>query len=191
MTADEERNAPLNVEGTQNAVDLANELGAGTSTTSPRSPSPAMYEGHFTEDMFDEGQKLTHPYHRTKFEAEKLVRERVDGAWRVYRPSIVVGNSKTGEMDKIDGPYYFFKAIQKVRHALPEWFPLVGIEVGKTNIVPVDYVAAAMDHIAHQPGLDGQAFHLVDPKGSGPATSSTPSPRPATRRRWRCASTSG
>jgi NAD(P)-dependent dehydrogenase (short-subunit alcohol dehydrogenase family) len=67
-------------------------------------------------------------------------------------------------MDKIDGPYYFFKAIQKARHALPEWFPLVGIEVGKTNIVPVDYVAAAMDHIAHQPGLDGQAFHLVDPK---------------------------
>jgi hypothetical protein len=67
-------------------------------------------------------------------------------------------------MDKIDGPYYFFKAIQKTRHALPEWFPLVGIEVGKTNIVPVDYVAAAMDHIAHLPDLDGQAFHLVDPK---------------------------
>ena len=67
-------------------------------------------------------------------------------------------------MDKIDGPYYFFKAIQKVRHALPEWFPLVGLEVGRTNIVPVDYVAAAMDHIAHQDGLDGQAFHLVNPK---------------------------
>ena len=67
-------------------------------------------------------------------------------------------------MDKIDGPYYFFKAIQKVRHTLPEWFPLVGLEVGRTNIVPVDYVAAAMDHIAHLDGLDGQAFHLVDPK---------------------------
>ena len=67
-------------------------------------------------------------------------------------------------MDKIDGPYYFFKAIQKVRHALPQWFPLVGLEVGRTNIVPVDYVAAAMDHIAHQDGLDGRAFHLVDPK---------------------------
>ena len=85
--------------------------------------------------------------------------------WRVYRPAIVVGNSKTGEMDKIDGPYYFFKAIQKARHYLPEWVPLVGPELGWTNIVPVDYVAAAMDHIAHQPGLDGQAFHLTDPKG--------------------------
>jgi NAD(P)-dependent dehydrogenase (short-subunit alcohol dehydrogenase family) len=88
----------------------------------------------------------------------------VKGTWRVYRPGIVVGNSKTGEMDKIDGPYYFFKAIQKVRNTLPPWFPLIGLEVGKTNIVPVDYVAAAMDHIAHQDDLDGRAFHLVNPK---------------------------
>jgi NAD(P)-dependent dehydrogenase (short-subunit alcohol dehydrogenase family) len=114
--------------------------------------------------MFDEGQELTHPYHRTKFESEKLVRERVKGAWRVYRPSIVIGNSKTGEMDKVDGPYYFFKLLQKVRHALPEWFPLVSLEWGNTNLVPVDYVAAAMDHIAHLEGLDGQAFHIGDPE---------------------------
>ena len=115
--------------------------------------------------MFDEGQKLAHPYHRTKFESEKLVRERVKAPWRVYRPSLVIGDSRTGEMDKIDGPYYFFKLIQKVRHTLPEWFPLISLEWGWTNIVPVDYVAAAVDHIAHQAGLDGQAFHVVDPKG--------------------------
>jgi NAD(P)-dependent dehydrogenase (short-subunit alcohol dehydrogenase family) len=164
MTADEERNRRLNVNGTQNAIDLANELGAGHFHHASSIAVAGEYEGHFTEDDFDEGQELSHPYHKTKYEAEKLVRQGVKGPWRVYRPSVVVGNSKTGEMDKIDGPYYFFKAIQKARHALPEWFPLVGIEVGKTNIVPVDYVAAAMDHIAHQPDLDGQAFHLVDPK---------------------------
>jgi NAD(P)-dependent dehydrogenase (short-subunit alcohol dehydrogenase family) len=164
MTADEERNRRLNVNGTQNAIDLANELGVGHFHHASSIAVAGEYDGHFTEDSFDEGQKLTHPYHRTKFEAEKLVRQRVKSPWRVYRPSLVVGNSKTGEMDKIDGPYYFFKAIQKARGALPQWFPLVGIEVGKTNLVPVDYVAAAMDHIAHQPGLDGQAFHLVDPK---------------------------
>ena len=84
--------------------------------------------------------------------------------WRVYRPAIVVGNSQTGEMDKIDGPYYFFTAIKLARHYLPGWFPLVGPEFGYTNIVPVDYVAAAMDHIAHEPDLDGQAFHLCNPK---------------------------
>jgi NAD(P)-dependent dehydrogenase (short-subunit alcohol dehydrogenase family) len=164
MTADETRNALLNVGGTQNAVDLANALKAGTFHHVSSIAAAGMYEGHFTEDMFDEGQRLSHPYHRTKFESEKLARERTEVPWRVYRPSIVVGHSKTGEMDKVDGPYYFFKAIQKARAVIPPWFPLVGIEVGKTNIVPVDYVAAALDHIAHQPDLDGQAFHLVNPK---------------------------
>jgi thioester reductase-like protein len=164
MTADEERNKRLNVQGTGNAIDLANELGAGRFHHVSSIAVAGLYEGHFTEDDFDVGQKLAHPYHQTKFEAEKLVRQRVKGPWRVYRPGIVVGNSKTGEMDKIDGPYYFFKAIQKVRNTLPPWFPLIGLEVGKTNIVPVDYVAAAMDHIAHQDGLDGRAFHLVNPK---------------------------
>ena len=164
MAADETRNALLNVGGTQNAIDLANAVDAGCFHHMSSIAVAGIFKGHFTEDMFDEGQELTHPYHRTKFESEKLVRGRVKGAWRVYRPSIVVGNSKTGEMDKIDGPYYFFKVIQKVRHALPEWFPLVSVEWGDTNIVPVDYVAAALDHIAHQDGHDGQAFHIVDPK---------------------------
>jgi NAD(P)-dependent dehydrogenase (short-subunit alcohol dehydrogenase family) len=164
MTADEERNARLNVGGTENAVAAANAVKAGIFHHTSSIAAAGMYKGHFTEDMFDEGQKLTHPYHRTKFESERIARTKIDGKWRVYRPAIVVGHSKTGEMDKIDGPYYFFKAIQKVRSTLPQWFPLVGIEWGNTNIVPVDYVAAAMDHIAHQDGLDGQAFHLVNPK---------------------------
>ena len=92
--------------------------------------------------------------------------------WRVYRPAIVVGNSQTGEMDKIDGPYYFFKAIQKLaRHYLPGWFPLIGPELGYTNIVPVDYVAAAMDHIAHQPGPRRPGVPPHQPAGaSAPAT---------------------
>src|SRR5262249_62097898 len=111
-----------------------------------------------------EGQKLEPPYHRTKFESEKLVRERVKSPWRVYRPSLVVGDSRTGEMDKIDGPYYFFKLIQKVRHALPEWFPLISLEWGWTNIVPVDYVAAVVDHIAHAPGLDRPPVHPPAPQ---------------------------
>jgi NAD(P)-dependent dehydrogenase (short-subunit alcohol dehydrogenase family) len=165
MTADdEERNRRLNVLGTQNAVDLANEVGAKHLHYASSIAVAGEHDGLFTEDDFDVEQKLTHAYHRTKFEAEKLVRQQATVPWRVYRPAIVVGDSRTGEMDKVDGPYYFFKAIQKVRHTLPEWFPLIGLEVGRTNIVPVDYVAAAMDHIAHQDGLDGRAFHLVNPK---------------------------
>src|SRR4029078_8261465 len=122
------------------------------------------FKGLFREDMFDEGQKLPSAYHRTKYESERVVREQATVPWRVYRPSLVIGDSRTGEMDKIDGPYYFFKLIQRARTALPQWFPLVGPELGWTNIVTVDFVARATDHIAHEPDLDGQAFHLMAPK---------------------------
>ena len=42
--------------------------------------------------------------------------------------------------------------------------PSVGLEGGRINIVPVDFVADAMDHIAHKPKLDGHTFHLTDPE---------------------------
>ncbi|MEI7888814.1 MAG: SDR family oxidoreductase [Actinomycetes bacterium] len=163
MTADEERNRMANVEGTRHAVELANALGARMHHISSIAVA-GDHKGNFREDMFDEGQPLTHPYHRTKFEAEKIVRTDSTTPWRVYRPAIVVGDSRTGEMDKIDGPYYFFKAIQKARGALPAWVPLIGPELGDTNVVPVDWVAASIDHIAHLDGMDGRAFHLANPK---------------------------
>ena len=84
-------------------------------------------------------------------------------AWRIYRPAIVVGDSRTGEMDKIDGPYYFFKLIQKMRHALPQWLPAIGLEGGRINVVPVDFVVDALDYLVAAPDLDGRAFHLTDP----------------------------
>jgi NAD(P)-dependent dehydrogenase (short-subunit alcohol dehydrogenase family) len=164
MTVTDERNEELNVGGTRHAVQLANELQAGILHHTSSVAAAGEFKGLFREDHFDEGQELPSAYHRTKFESEKVAREDAGVPWRVYRPAIVIGHSQTGEMDKIDGPYYFFKAIQKLRHALPEWVPLAGPELGWTNIVPVDFVARAMDHIAHQPGLDGQAFHLVSPR---------------------------
>jgi NAD(P)-dependent dehydrogenase (short-subunit alcohol dehydrogenase family) len=163
MTADEERNRIANVEGTRHAVELANALDARMHHISSIAVA-GDHRGNFREDMFDEGQPLSHPYHRTKFEAERIVRTDCSVPWRVYRPAVVVGDSRTGEMDKIDGPYYFFKSIQKARGALPAWFPLIGPELGDTNIVPVDWVAAAIDEIAHQEGKDGKAFHIANPK---------------------------
>jgi len=122
-----------------------------------------LYEGVFREDMFEEAENLDHPYFATKHDSEKIVRQEVKGNWRVYRPGLVVGDSKSGEMDKIDGPYYFFKLIQKLRGMLPPWMPSIGIEGGRINIVPLDFVVDAMDHIAHVKDQDGRAFHLVDP----------------------------
>jgi len=164
MTAGEEHNRIANVEGTTNVVAFANAIEAGRFHHVSSIAAAGRYKGLFREDMFDEGQKLDHPYHRSKFEAERIARRQTAMPWRVYRPAIVVGDSRTGEMDKIDGPYYFFKLIQRLRGWLPEWFPLVGPELGYTNIVPVDYVADAMDHIAHLDGLDGRAFHLCNPR---------------------------
>jgi NAD(P)-dependent dehydrogenase (short-subunit alcohol dehydrogenase family) len=76
-----------------------------------------------------------------------------------------VGDSRTGEMDKIDGPYYFFKLIQRMRQLLPPWLPAIGLEGGRINIVPVDFVVDALDHIGHQQGIAQRCFHLVDPVG--------------------------
>jgi NAD(P)-dependent dehydrogenase (short-subunit alcohol dehydrogenase family) len=164
MTSSEEVNQLANVEGTRHALELAAALSSDCFHHMSSIAVAGQYKGLFREDMFDEGQKLDHPYHRTKFEAERLVRVQADLPWRVYRPSIVVGDSRTGEMDKIDGPYYFFTLVKLARHYLPAWFPLIGPELGYTNVVPVDYVAAAIDEIAHQSGLDRQAFHLTNPR---------------------------
>ena len=158
MTAGDDVNEQMNVAGTRNAVALANVLRPGCFHHVSSIAVAGDYKGLFREDMFAEGQKLPSAYHRTKYESEALVRKDASARWRVYRPAVVVGHSETGEMDKIDGPYYFFTAIQKLRDALPQWVPLIGPELGCTNIVPVDYVARAMAHIAHQPDLDGEAL---------------------------------
>ncbi len=113
MTAPAERNTAVNVGGTTHAVELARALDAKHLHHVSSIAVAGTYRGVFDEDMFDEGQRLPSPYHRTKFESERIVREQPYVPWRVYRPAIVVGDSQTGEMDKIDGPYYFFKAIQR------------------------------------------------------------------------------
>ncbi len=153
----------VNVEGTRHAVALAGELEVGCFHLVSSIAAAGLYEGVFREDMFEEAENLEIPYYRTKHASEAIVRQECRRPWRVYRPALVVGDSRSGEMDKIDGPYYFFKLIQKLRRALPEWMPVVGPEGGRINLVPVDFVVEALDHIAHARGLNGRCFHLVDP----------------------------
>ncbi|HEX3780718.1 MAG TPA: SDR family oxidoreductase [Pseudonocardiaceae bacterium] len=162
LTADDEQTVLANVEGTRNVLAVAAAVRAGCLHHVSSVAVAGDYHGTFTEDMFDAGQRLFTPYHRTKFAGEELVREQHEVPWRVYRPSVVLGNSRTGEMDKIDGPYYFFPAIARLA-ALPK-VPVILPDLGDTNVVPVDYVAAALTYLVRQPGLDGQTFHLVNPK---------------------------
>ena len=164
MSADAASQAVANIDGTRHTVELAHAVKAGIFHHTSSIAAAGLYDGTFREDMFEEAEELDHPYFRTKHDSEAIVRNECKLPWRVYRPGMVVGHSQTGEIDKIDGPYYFFKLIQKMRDMLPQWMPTVGIEGGKINVVPVDYVVDAMDHIAHKKGLDGGCFHLTDPE---------------------------
>jgi NAD(P)-dependent dehydrogenase (short-subunit alcohol dehydrogenase family) len=164
MTANAESQRVANVEGTRHMVEFAEAVEAGRVHMVSSIAAAGLYRGTWREDMFDEAQNVdNHPYFQTKHESEAVVREELDRPWRVYRPGIVVGNSETGEMDKVDGPYYFFKLIRRIRSVIPQWMPMPGIQGREINIVPVDFVVKAMDHIAHLDGLDGKAFSLTDP----------------------------
>jgi NAD(P)-dependent dehydrogenase (short-subunit alcohol dehydrogenase family) len=165
LEADEESQIAVNIEGTRNTVEFAKAIGAGHFHHVSSIAAAGLYEGVFREDMFDEAENIDHPYFMTKHESEKIVRTECKLPWSVYRPALVVGDSRTGEMDKIDGPYYFFKLIQRMRQILPPWMPSVGLEGGRINIVPVDFVVNALDHISHHRRASGQCFHLVDPMG--------------------------
>lgn len=163
MEAPESIQQKVNVFGTREAMSVATQLRARCFHHVSSIAVAGLYRGTFREDMLDEATGLNNPYLKTKHDAERSVRSECEIPWRIYRPGIVVGHSVTGEIDKIDGPYYSFKLIQKIRNVLPPWFPTVGLEGGRLNLVPVDYVVKAMDVIAHQPGEDGKCFHLTDP----------------------------
>ncbi len=165
LGADEPSQVAVNIEGTRNTVEFAKAIDCRHFHHVSSIAAAGLYEGVFREDMFAEAENYDHPYFLTKHESEKIVRQECKVPWSVYRPAMVVGDSTTGEMDKIDGPYYFFKLIQRMRELLPPWMPSIGLEGGRINIVPVDFVVDALDAISHQPGIKEKCYHLVDPVG--------------------------
>ncbi|WP_142253873.1 SDR family oxidoreductase [Mycobacterium sp. NS-7484] len=165
MAAGEAEQRAANVEGTRAVTELARRLDATLHHVSSIAVA-GNHRGVFTEDDFDVAQDLPTPYHQTKFEAEQLVRSTPGLRYRVYRPAVVVGDSATGEMDKIDGPYYFFGVLARLA-ALPRFTPMMLPDTGRTNVVPVDYVVDALVHLMHVEGTDGETFHLTAPSTIG------------------------
>ena len=160
LTAGDDQ-ATTNVEGTREVALLALRTGAVMHHVSSIAVA-GDFRGRFTEHDFDLGQGFPTAYHRTKFEAEKLVRG-MDGLdWKVYRPAAVIGDSRTGEMDKIDGPYYLFGAL-KLLSALPAVLPVAVPAIGATNLVPVDEVTRALVHLMLTDTGTERVFHLVNP----------------------------
>ncbi|WP_029116726.1 SDR family oxidoreductase [Mycobacterium sp. URHB0044] len=165
VTVDEDTQRAANVEGTRAVIDLAVRLDATLHHVSSIAVA-GNFPGEYTEEDFDVAQDLPTPYHQTKFEAELLVRSAPGLRYRVYRPAVVVGDSRTGAMDKIDGPYYFFGLLAKLSR-LPKFTPIVLPDTGRTNIVPVDFVVDALVELVHVDGWDGKTFHLTAPKTTG------------------------
>lgn len=160
FTASEQENRIANVAGTSHVIELVSRLGSPRLHHVSSIAVAGDHNGRYTESDFDLGQSLPSAYHASKFEAEKLVRGQRVAPYTVYRPSAVVGDSVTGEMDKIDGPYYFLPAIARMA-TMPSAIPLPSVELGATNLVPVDYVVAAMDYLIHREVRSGATYHLA------------------------------
>ena len=164
ITADPEELKKANVDGTRQVVAVAEALQVKCLQYTSSLAVAGVYAGVFREDMFEEAGDIdANPYLWSKHHAEKVVRDTCKVPYRIYRPVAVVGHSKTGQIDKVDGPYFLFKGIQKLSRLWPKGVPFPTVASPRFNVVPVDYVADAMDHIAHQDGLDGGCFHLSQP----------------------------
>lgn len=153
----------VNVEGTRNVLELARDAKklvrmAHVSTVYVAGDR----EGVVDEEELEEGQRFHNDYEETKFRAEVLVRKAMaELPITVFRPATIVGDSRTGEFDRLDGVYY--AAFELVTSPLRVPLPLPGDGAFPFNVVPVDFVVEAILEIAFQPHAVGKTFHLVDP----------------------------
>jgi len=151
----------VNVEGTRNVVRFLAECPrldrlhyvstcyvSGTAT------------GTFKETDLDVGQSFKNHYEETKFLAEvEVARSGLPAT--TYRPSIVVGDSRTGETGKFDGPYFTLTAMEKVPS--PGVFIRIGSGRNPANLVPVDFVTEALARLSAAETSRGLTYHLADP----------------------------
>ena len=153
----------VNIEGTRNVLELAR--------AAPRPPRLHHFSSAFVagdrrgvimEDELMVGQRFRTPYEQSKARAEELVRRAMgDVPTTIYRPAIVVGDSRTGEIDRFEGPYYL--AILLVTSPLAVPLPLPGDGGAPLNVVPVDFLVDATLAIGRNPASVGRTVHLVDP----------------------------
>jgi thioester reductase-like protein len=154
----------VNVEGTGNVLDLC---AACERLERLNYVSTAYVAGERHGVVYEHelvlGQDFKNHYESTKFQAELWVRDMMDKVpTTIYRPAIVVGDSRTGETQKFDGPYYMLRTIQvSVARGTP--IPQFGASGAAFNVVPVDFVVDALAAVASEPAAEGETLHLVDP----------------------------
>ncbi len=153
----------VNVEGTRNVL----ELGRDCKKLERFNHFSTCYVsgdrvGVIAEDELEAGQTFRNAYEETKYEAERLVQRAAESLpITIYRPSTVVGDSATGEIDRFDGPYYIGMLLVLSPLVVP--LPLPGNGVAPLNVVPVDFVVKAVWSLSRNPLAVGRTVHLVDP----------------------------
>ena len=153
----------VNVGGTRTVIELARDAARLERVVHW---STAMVSGNRHGTIYEEdleaGQRFHNGYERTKYEAEQIVRNAMRQLpITVIRPATIVGDSKTGAIDKLDGPYYLMVLIATNASGLR--LPLLGRGDQPLHLVPIDYVIDAAWHAARTSGAAGKTFHIVDP----------------------------
>jgi len=160
----------VNVEGTGNVLELcaASERLERLNYVSTAYVA-GLRKGVVYEHELSFGQSFKNHYESTKFQAELWVRSLMDRVpVTIYRPAIVVGDSKTGETQKFDGPYYMLRVIARSQSTNTP-IPQFGRAAAPFNVVPVDFVVEALLAGAEAPDAAGETFHLVDPEPTAAA----------------------
>lgn len=160
LTLDKPTAERVNIEGTRHVIAFAGGLrglkSLGYLSTTAIS---GTHTGRYGEDDFDVGQNFKNHYEWSKFEAEKIVRRRLgDLPLTIFRPTIIVGDSQTGKMEKIDGPYYGFVMISRKLHFILQK------SQAKCHVEPVDFVVDAIESLLANPQASGQVIHIADPQ---------------------------
>ena len=160
----------INVEGTRRVLDLCGRL--------PKLNKLVYFStcyvsglrtGLIVESDLDYGQGFKNHYESTKFEAEVLVQKQKRVPAIIIRPSIVIGNSQTGETDKFDGPYFLIRALADleqrglIRYLKGIPLPSLGKAQAYFNIIPIDYLIDAVWQIANNSKAIGKTFQVCDP----------------------------
>ncbi|MFT6069169.1 MAG: nucleoside-diphosphate-sugar epimerase [Bacteriovoracaceae bacterium] len=158
-----------NVVGTQNILYLANQC---TNLKHFHYISTIAvagnYTGLFSENSLKEGQRFSNHYAKTKYDAEAMVRSfEFGGSKHIYRLGILVGDSKTGKMPKVDGPYYFFKFLSKAKNKFKhlnkiKYLPLPFDEKAVMPFIPVDEAVNILEEaMAHPREGKLNCYHVI------------------------------
>ena len=155
----------VNLDGTRHVVDFAQSAPrlerlhyASTCYVSGR------HVGVYSEADLDLGQRFNNFYEETKFLAECHVQEQMRAGLpaTIYRPAIVVGDSRTGATQKYDGPYFMLQLL--LRQARLAVLPVIGNPtLTRVNVVPSDFVTDAIAYLGGLPQSSGKVYQLADP----------------------------